>query len=188
MFMKKTWIYIIIVIIVVLVLIVVLTESEPGEESEESIILSEEELEGESQQPISLTEFEPISSYQDWGDLGINKSVGGNSLTVGGVEYEKGLGTHTVSEHKYAIKGAYSYFETDFGLDDEADCEGNVAVFIVKGDGQELYKSALIKIDQAAIHIKVQIDGIQELTLSTEAGGDDIACDHTNWLNPVLIK
>lgn len=183
MFMKKTWIYVTIVIVVVLILIAVLNKSGTEGELEEPIIPFEEV----SQQSISLTELEPISSYQGWGVLSVNKSVEGNSLTVGGVGYEKGLGTHTVSEHKYAIKGDYSYFEADIGLDDEADCGGNMAVFVVKGDGQELYRSALIKTGQAASHIKVQIDGVQEFSLSTEAGEDDIACDHTNWLNPVLI-
>jgi len=184
--MKKSWIYIVIVIIVVLILIAVLNKSGtegPVSSGEEVVELIEEEL----QEPISLTELVPLEGgFQSYNVLQINKSVEGNKLKVGGVEYEKGLGTHTVSEYKYAIKGGYNYFEASIGLDDESGCD-NVAIFVVNGDEEELYRSNLIKPGEMAVNIKVPISGVNEIFLITEDGGDGISCDHTDWLNPVLV-
>jgi len=188
--MKKTWIYILVIVVVVIVLIIALSKSEAPKQPEGEGVVPEGQIEEMSERAtssISLTEMTPVEGYQGYGVLGINQSVGGNKLMVGGVEYEKGLGTHAISEYKYSIDGNYSYFETDAGLDDGADCGGNVAVFAIKGDGEELYRSETVETKQTAIHIRVSVSGVQELSLITEDGGDSIDCDHTDWLNPVLI-
>ncbi|MCG2686716.1 NPCBM/NEW2 domain-containing protein [Candidatus Parcubacteria bacterium] len=134
---------------------------------------------------LDLTELSPIKSSQDWGTLHINKSVENNRLIVDKFIYFKGLGVHSNSEHQYHLNKKFKYFETDFGLDNESFCNNN-ARFIILGDNKILYDSGIIK-HQSPKHIKVLVKDINILSLITQDGGDGIDCDHTDWLNPVLI-
>ena len=45
----------------------------------------------------------------------------GHAITLNGVTYAKGLGTHAVSQIVYTIGGQYSTFASDVGIDDEDD-------------------------------------------------------------------
>jgi len=134
---------------------------------------------------LDLTTLSPIKSSQDWGILHINKSVDNNRLIVDKFIYFKGLGTHSNSEHQYHLNKKFKYFETNFGLDNESFCNNN-ARFKILGDKEILYDSGIIK-HQSPKHIKVLVKDINILSLITEDGGDGIDCDHTDWLNPVLI-
>jgi len=185
--MKKTWIYVLVIVVVVIVLIIALSKSEAPKQPEEEGVVPEERTFKEEVPSVSLTEMTPDGGYQGWGELSINKSVQGNSLKVGGVEHEKGLGTHAQSSWKYTIPEGYNYFETSIGLDDGVIPGENLAVFVVKGDEKELYRSDPMKPGQAAVSVKVSVTGIQEIFLITEDGGDGVQGDVTDWLNPVLI-
>jgi hypothetical protein len=61
-----------------------------------------------------------VSTKQGFGELGRDRSVDGNRLTIDGTEYDKGLGSHSPAEHIYAITGEFATFEAAVGLDDEA--------------------------------------------------------------------
>jgi len=133
-----------------------------------------------------LTKLSPIYSHQDWGELHINKSVDNNRLSVDAFIYFKGLGTHANSEYQYHLNKNFRYFEADFGLDSESFCGDNKARFKILGDSELLYDSGIIG-HQLPKHIKVLVKGVNIMSLITEDGGDGIDCDHTDWLNPVLI-
>ena len=100
--------------------------------------------------------------------------------------YFKGLGAHANSEYQYHLNKNFRYFEADFGLDSESFCGDNKARFKILGDGELLYDSGIIG-HQLPKHIKVLVKGVNIMSLITEDGGDGIDCDHTDWLNPILI-
>ncbi len=184
--MKKVWIYVLIAIIIIVVIIVIAIKPESVVEQAEEVPFPEDLTEEESGVVVDLTELELMEGSQDYGELQINKSVDGNELTLNREVYEKGLGTHANSVYKYSLDENYSYFEASFGLDDESSCN-NVALFVIQGDGEILYTSEPVRPFQDAVYIKIPVSEIESLSLITEGGDDGINCDHTDWLNPILV-
>lgn len=195
--MKKSNIYVLVIVIAIILLIIVIglgkqTETEkPGLSEKETESSQEEKQLEEEAVKVSLLDFELVDGgFQTSGELQINKSVDGNPLTVGGRVYKKGLGVHANSEYAYSISGDFSSFNVSIGIDDEVSC-GNSAIFIVKGETEdyieELYKSEPIKAGQEAVNVEISIEGMKKIFLITHGGEDNITCDHTDWLSPVLI-
>jgi hypothetical protein len=137
---------------------------------------------------VYLSDLEPEVARQDWGRLGRDRSVDGNPLTVDGVTHEKGLGTHTASEIRYRIFGAFERFRSSVGIDDEISPPEPVEViFEVWGDGRRLWSSAPIHSERAALSIDIDIRGVQELALKVLPAGDGIDYDHADWLSARVI-
>jgi len=64
--------------------------------------------------------------YQVYGPLRFDKSFTETPLKIGDKVYEKGLGTHAVSEIVYALAGQFAEFQADVGIDASAKGEGAV--------------------------------------------------------------
>ena len=76
---------------------------------------------------IYLSEIEPANWIQGWGDLGKDRSVGGRELNINGINFKKGLGTHSASEIIYTIPSDVKRFECFLGLDNESTEVGSVS-------------------------------------------------------------
>ena len=63
---------------------------------------------------------------QDWGPLGLGKSVSGKSLMVAGQTYEKGFGTHAVSRLRLLIPSGAERLSGLVGVDDGSNRIGTV--------------------------------------------------------------
>ncbi|WP_295712654.1 NPCBM/NEW2 domain-containing protein [Mucilaginibacter sp.] len=62
-------------------------------------------------------------------------------------------------------------------------------VFILKADGKEIWNSGVIKQGQKAVHVDVDISGVQTLGFSVSDAGDGISGDVANWANAsVTVK
>jgi hypothetical protein len=61
-------------------------------------------------------------------------------------------------------------------------------VFVVEGDGKELYRSPALKWNMDPVAIKIPIEGMEELILVVEDGGDGIQSDHANWGDARLLR
>jgi hypothetical protein len=73
---------------------------------------------------VYVSDLKSVSSKVGWpfnhhNGPGIDRSIGGNPLTVRGKEYKKGLGGHSVTEVVYEVKPEYRRFVALGGLDDE---------------------------------------------------------------------
>ncbi|MBV8780679.1 MAG: NPCBM/NEW2 domain-containing protein, partial [Phycisphaerae bacterium] len=136
-----------------------------------------------------VSDLTAVSSTTGWGTIQKDKSIVGNPLTLNGVVYSKGIGTHAASSITYNIGGAYSYFVSDVGIDQEEDGKGQGYVdFQVVGDGKVLFDSGVLTNDQVA-HINVNVSGIQSLTLIANNGvADNIDYDHADWAGTELLK
>ncbi|GMQ60630.1 hypothetical protein AN1V17_50310 [Vallitalea sediminicola] len=137
---------------------------------------------------ISLTYFQWDLATAGYGDVELNKSNGGNSITIGGNNYDKGIGTHADSEIVYQINGQYDWFRCDIGLDDETGSNGSV-VFKVYGDDDvtPLYESNVLYGTDSVESIKVNIKEHNRLKLVVTDGGDNKNHDHADWGNPMLL-
>jgi len=133
---------------------------------------------------VYLSEIEPEIVQQQWGSLGIDRSVDGNTLEVGGESFERGLGTHARSEIRYEIYGAFVRFRAFVGIDDEVDPPEPVSViFEVWGDDRRLWSSAPIASGREPLAVDVGIEGVQELMLRVLPVGESIDYNHADWLD-----
>jgi len=80
-----------------------------------------------------------VSATAGWGTVQLNASIKGNTLTLHGVTYASGIGTHAASTIVYNLAGKYISFQSDVGIDDEEIGVGSGSVdFTVIGDGKTL--------------------------------------------------
>jgi len=133
---------------------------------------------------IPLSDLKYESHRQGWGNMGQNKSIEGNPLTIDAQKFENGFGTHAASETTYDIGGKYSSFRTSFGLDDESLCSEGVQVEIL-GDGNVLAQSPVFQ-NGSVLTLTANVQGVQKLTLKT-IPKNGIDCTHVDFVNSVLI-
>ena len=117
-----------------------------------------------------------------------NKSVDGKTLTIGGQTFERGVGTHSVSEIAIQLDGKAVSFTAQVGLDDEIIEHKTSAEFIVIGDGARLWSSGIVKAGDAPKPCSVSLDGVKRLELIVADGGDGPYYDHADWADAKIIS
>ncbi|MBB5374990.1 N-acetylneuraminic acid mutarotase [Deinococcus metalli] len=135
---------------------------------------------------------EPFASVSNgWGPVERNRSNGetggtdGRTLTLNGVAYSQGFGTHAASSMTFDVQGRCQTFTADIGVDDEVGTWGSV-VFQVYGDGVKLYESPRLTGADAARPISVPIAGRRVLRLDVSDAGDGRDYDHADWARAML--
>lgn len=118
---------------------------------------------------------------QSYGQPQVNRGIRGTPLAMGGVKFERGVGTHANSVLWLELSGSTERFKASVGVDDAAGGNPSV-VFRVLGDGRKLYDSGVIKAG-AAKEVDVPLSGVKLLLLQVDDGGDGISYDHANWAN-----
>jgi hypothetical protein len=111
-----------------------------------------------------------------------NTNSQNESLDIGGFIYHNGIGVHARSLLTYKLGGGFSSFRADVGIDGRLEKNGTV-VFVVKGDGKELFRSPLVrgKPSGGGLPIEVSVQGVKELTLLVEPTDDLDQADCANW-------
>ena len=126
-----------------------------------------------------------------WGPVERDRSNGeqgagdGGPLTLNGVTYAKGLGTHAASDVRYALAGSCSAMTAIVGLDDEVGSNGSV-VFQVFADGTKLYDSGTMSGTTASKAVSVDLTGRNELRLVVTDAGNGVGYDHGDWADAKL--
>ena len=101
--------------------------------------------------------------------------------------FDKGLGVHSKTELDYSIGGAYESLVSTIGIDDTVRPSGSV-VFRILGDGKVLFDSGALTGQDPPREIKVDVKGVNILTLIVDYGdGLDLA-DHADWGGVRLLK
>ena len=96
--------------------------------------------------------------------------------------YSKGLYAHAPSRYVFRLDRKWQTFEAVGGLQSGAASIGS-AVFIVKADGRECYRSPLLS-GSTTVDIRVDVSGVDTLELLTESGKDGNASCWSIWGNP----
>jgi alpha-galactosidase len=141
-----------------------------------------------------LSDLQPIYAYTGFGTETKDKSISGNTLTLGGVTYAKGIGTHAIGGHEYNLGGVASRFQSDIGIDDEVGSNGSV-IFQVFADGQKIYDSGIMTGSTPAKSIDLDVSGVQRLTIGVTDTGNDVvpgsgsrnSNDHSDWAGARVI-
>ena len=97
--------------------------------------------------------------------------------------YQKGIFAHAASRLVFDLGGKWKNFSALGALQRG----GNSVVFVVKGDGRELFRSPLIQGEDSA-PVKLNVKGVKTLELISEDGGDGIGSDWSLWLNPQISR
>lgn len=135
-----------------------------------------------------LSNSQPCSSANAWGPIEMDKSNGeagagdGNTITLKGITYAKGIGVHANSEIVYKLNSNFGRFISDIGIDDEANTIGSVASVIYKvyKDNVLSYTSPLITKDSTTRRLNIPTLGVTELKLVVEQGENNYY-DHADW-------
>lgn len=119
---------------------------------------------------------------QDWGSPNVNKSVVGSPLSVGGVKFSRGIGTHSVSRFMLKVDGKASFISGYVGADDQNDYPMDMA-FKILADGEVIWTSNIMRKGMPAQQFKVALTGKKQIVLMVTEGGDGIMYDHADWLD-----
>lgn len=145
---------------------------------------------------VYISDLTPVSSSNGFGPIEIDQSnaedaVGdGITLTLNGVTFAKGLGTHASSEVVYNLtNNQYNTFKAKVGIDDEI-LDGNCGsvVFKVYKDNVLAYTSPTLYPSSATIDVNVDISNTNQLKLITDTSGDNNYCDHGDWADAKLLS
>jgi endonuclease YncB( thermonuclease family) len=126
-----------------------------------------------------------------WGPVELDHSNGemsggdGQTLTLNGATFAKGLGAHAASDIRYNLAGNCTTFTAQVGVDDEVGSNGSV-VFQVWTDGTKLFDSGTMTGTSATVLISVNLTGRNELQLIVTDGADGYDYDHADWADAQL--
>jgi alpha-galactosidase len=120
--------------------------------------------------------------YQDWGTAQVNKSVLGLPLKVAGTNYQRGIGTHSISRFLVNLNGKAKSLSGSVGGDDSNDYSGNME-FQILADKKVIWQSGIMRKGMPAKAFSVNLKNVQKVALLVTEGGDGIMYDHADWLN-----
>ncbi|QDG68225.1 endo-alpha-N-acetylgalactosaminidase [Pseudarthrobacter sp. NIBRBAC000502772] len=144
---------------------------------------------GELSGTVFASDLPWASSTNGWGpaerDMANGESAAGDgpAIKLDGRSYAKGIGVHANSSVRINTQAKCQSFEATVGVDDiklNKGLHGSV-IFIVKGDGVELYRSPVVSADTAALPLNVDITGRHDVELIAYSNGDDTGDDWADW-------
>ena len=130
---------------------------------------------------VRLDELDLAPMTAGWGAARTNLSVTGTPLSVGGVKFARGAGTHANSECLVTLDGRAQRFSARVGVDDNAGNARASLEFQVLGDGRELWRSGVCRWQDAPRDCRVELAGITNLELIVTDAGDGLEFDHADW-------
>lgn len=117
---------------------------------------------------------------QEWQTAQAGKSVEGRPITLAGVVYPHGVGSHARSTMEISLNGSALKFESMVGVDDEVAGKGSV-IFQVWVDGKKLADSGVLRGGNAPKAISVDLTGAKHMQLIIDTAGDGNSYDHADW-------
>jgi hypothetical protein len=133
----------------------------------------------------------------DTDNASIGEGIGTrNFLTIGGIRFERGIGTHALATYVFDISGEnYKKFEAYVGMDDEKDAGaagagdscgfGGTCEFIISVDGSVEFESGFVSgmdggDNVEAIFVEIDLASASEIMIEIADAGDGIGCDHAS--------
>jgi len=134
---------------------------------------------------VFLDSINPVSVSQGWGILQRNESVWERPLTIAGKRYLRGLGTHAPSRLVFVLDGKYRRFQSWAGADGATT---PTITFEVLVDGRKRWETGVMRRDEPARWVDIDVAGAKTLELIVGDGGNGIACDHADWADARLLR
>lgn len=105
-------------------------------------------------------------------------------LSVGGRLFARGLYGHAPSEYVYAVGGRWKKLTGNAGL---ADGHSGSVVFVVKGDGKELWRTKKA-VDGELRAFELDVKDVNQLSFEVENAGDGNGSDWGVWADVKLSR
>ncbi|MBL6765049.1 MAG: NPCBM/NEW2 domain-containing protein [Verrucomicrobiae bacterium] len=141
---------------------------------------------------VALSHVEWKSASVGWGKPVRDQYYSGNGVAdgvcveLGGGFHPAALYAHSPARHVYDLGGNWKRLSAVGGLHAGGQSNGS-GVFIVRGDGRELFRSDMLK-GPALARVEVDVNGVRTLELLVESGkGDNHGC-WTVWGSPTLHR
>jgi alpha-galactosidase len=135
---------------------------------------------------IRLSALDLSAATQGWGHPTADRSVEGHRLTIGGRTFDHGFGTHADSRLVVDLKGAARRLTAWVGVDDEKKEGPGSVEFRIIGDGRTLWKSGVMRGNQPAKRVDLDLTGVRKLILHVGDAGDGINSDHADWAEATI--
>ncbi|MBP2185850.1 NPCBM/NEW2 domain-containing protein [Amycolatopsis magusensis] len=125
-----------------------------------------------------------LRSSNGWGPVEKDRANGqriagdGGPLTLRGVTYAKGLGTHAPASVEYFTGGSCSQVRAVVGVDDG---RTGAVTFEVWADGERIHDSGVLTQADPAAPLHADISGAKAVRLVVTDGGNGTAGDHADW-------
>ncbi|MBL7106179.1 MAG: NPCBM/NEW2 domain-containing protein [Phycisphaerae bacterium] len=129
---------------------------------------------------VWLDELDVSKVASGYGSTQRNLSIDRNPMTIAGVVYDRGIGTHATGEFNICLDGESSRFKATVGIDDEVGEHKASVEFMVYGDGVELWRSGVMKPKMPAKQVDVDVSGVKHLKLVVDEGENN-SYDHADW-------
>lgn len=141
-----------------------------------------------AQKRVSLSGVQFSKRTVGWGPPLVNQVLPESGsecfIQVGGKFHEQGIFAHAPAVYAVELAGGWKTLSTSYGLQDGR--AGSV-VFVIRGDGKELWRSNRIA-EHRARPVQVDVTGIGNLELITEDAGDGNSSDWAVWVAPELSR
>jgi alpha-galactosidase len=135
---------------------------------------------------IWLDSLDLRTMHQNVGTPRVNRSGRDFPLSIGGRQFERGVGTHAASTFRLTLSGGTDRFLASVGVDDAAGGPAAV-IFRVIADKKKLFDSGVIKSGEAAQQVDVDLHGVTSLVLLVEHGGKSPDVDYADWADARFI-
>jgi alpha-galactosidase len=135
---------------------------------------------------VRLDELDLTAMTAGWGKPQPNLSITQTPLTVGGVKFDHGIGTHAESDVTIQLDGKAKWFIAKVGVDDHASNAMASVEFVVSGDGRELWRSGVCKLGEPPRDCHAKLDGLKSLELEVTDADDGISYDHADWADAMF--
>ncbi len=122
-----------------------------------------------------------------YGNVERGRSVMKTPMQIGDRKFDRGLGTHAVSDIKVFCPEPIRQFSAWIGADANPNAAVASIVFSVATDEKELYQSPVMRQNDQPRRIRVDVGGAQVLHLHVGDAGDGISCDHANWADARVV-
>ncbi len=113
-------------------------------------------------------------------------------VIIDGKRYPDSFGMSGGSVRKYNLGGVFTSLSGAVSVDDNIRRQrpGQTVVFLVMGDGKELWRSAAMGPDDPTAGFDVPVAGVKELELAVESGDGESRFGGlpADWIKPVLKK
>jgi hypothetical protein len=117
----------------------------------------------------------------------IDRTVDGHAFLLGGLPYDRGLGTQSQTLLAYRLKPGDRRFQALVGVDDRAGPLGSV-VFRVLTDRQPRFTTPAMTCRDAPAAIDIDISEAKLLILATEFGERGDVRDLADWVEARIIR
>jgi len=140
------------------------------------------------QKQVSISGLRFVEQTVGWGrplrDQVLVEGASTCFIEVDGHFHDLGLFAHAPSRYVLDTRTGWKRLTSGYGLQDGH--SGSV-VFVVRGDGRELFRSEKI-IDHRLHSLDLDISGVNQVELQVEDAGDGATNDWGLWISPILKR